>query len=85
MVREIENNSFALAIMAAVTLLNAGLAINFISANGRALAAAFNGQNIFLLAGVELIVVLTTYVVSKHRRIQLLTQTGNAVHQHADY
>jgi len=64
-----KDNSVALLIMAAITLLNIVLAINFVSANGRALAAIFNSQTIFLLAGAELIAVLTSYVVSKHRPI----------------
>ena len=64
-----KNHSVAMSIMAAITLLNIVLAINFLSANGRALAAAFNSQTIFLLAGIELVAVLTAYVVSKHRPI----------------
>ena len=61
----------ALLIMAAITLLNIVLAINFLSANGRALAAAFTSQTIFLLAGFELVAVLTTYVVIKHRHMRM--------------
>lgn len=64
-----KNHPVALSIMAAITLLNIVLAINFLSANGRALAAVFNSQTIFLLAGIELAAVLTAYVVSKHRPI----------------
>lgn len=64
-----KNHAVASSIMAAITLLNIVLAINFLSANGRALAAAFNSQTIFLLAGIELVTVLTAYVVSKHRPI----------------
>lgn len=63
-------HKLALLIMAAITALNMALAINFVSASGRALAAAFNGQTIFLLAGFELIVVLTTYVVIKNRHMR---------------
>jgi hypothetical protein len=61
------NHSLALAILATITVLNTGLAFNFVSANGSALAAAFNGRNIYALAGVEMVLVLLTYVVSKHR------------------
>jgi hypothetical protein len=62
-------NTVALSIMLAITLLNIALGINFLSANGRAMAAAFTSQTIFLLAAVELIAVLAAYVVSKNRLI----------------
>ena len=48
-------NVLVLAIMIAITVLNTGLAFNFVSANGIALAAAFNGRNIYALAGVEMV------------------------------
>ncbi len=75
MVWDYKNNGTALVILAVVTLLNIGLAINFVSANGRALAAVFSGQSIFLLAGFELVTVLATYVVTKHRSFSLPVQT----------
>lgn len=70
---------FALSIMAAITVLNIVLAINFLGASGRALAAAFNSQTIFLLAGFELIAVLATYVVIKHRHMRMPPHTGATV------
>lgn len=69
----------ALLIMAAITLLNIVLAINFLSASGRALAAAFNSQTIFLLAGFELVAVLTTYVVIKHRHMRMPPGTNRTL------
>lgn len=59
-------NIFVLSIMGAITLFNAGLAVNFFAASGRALAALFNSETIFLFAGIELIVVLLTYIVHRH-------------------
>jgi hypothetical protein len=69
MIQHSKYNAVALFIMVAITLLNIALAVNFLSANGRALAAAFTSQTIFVLAGVELIAVLATYVVCKYRPI----------------
>lgn len=66
---EYRNHMIAVSIMVAITVLNIALAINFLTANGRALAAAFTGQTIFVLAGIELVAVLTTYVVSKYRPV----------------
>jgi hypothetical protein len=61
-----KNSSIGLGIMLAITALNLGLAVNFIGAAGNALAAAFNGQNIYLLAGIELVLVLFAYVSGKN-------------------
>ncbi|MEZ5501932.1 MAG: hypothetical protein R3E50_04485 [Halioglobus sp.] len=61
----------ALVIMAAVILLNAILAINFVSAAGSALALLFNSRNIYALGGVELLLVLLTYVISTHQSVPL--------------
>lgn len=69
----------AISIMAAITVLNTFLAINFLSASGLALAAAFNSQTIFLLAGFELVAVLTTYVVIKHRHMRMSQSRGATV------
>lgn len=68
---DIKNNTLALSIMTAIIVLNTALAVNFVGASGRALAAVFNSQTIFLLAGVELIAVLVTYVVSKYKPIKV--------------
>ncbi len=59
----------ALTILAAITLLNVALAINIVSGNGRALAAMLSSRTLFLLAGAELVAVLATYVLSKHRDV----------------
>jgi hypothetical protein len=63
------HSMIAMSVMALITLLNTGLGVTFISAGGSALAAAINGQNIFLLAGVEMILVLLAYVTAKHKPI----------------
>lgn len=58
-------NMILLSIMAAITVLNMGLALNFVAASGRALAALFNSESIFLFAGIELATVLLAYIVHK--------------------
>ena len=60
-------NMFVLFIMAAVTLLNMGLAVNFVAASGQALVATFNGQTIYLFAGIELVAVLLAYILHKQK------------------
>ena len=60
-------NMIVLSFMAAITLLNLGLAVNFFAASGQALAALFNGQSIYLLAGVELAAVLLAYVLHRQK------------------
>ena len=53
--------------MAAITLLNMGLLVNFIAASGQALATLFNGQSIFLFAAIELAAVLIAYILYKQK------------------
>tara|TARA_R110002124_G_scaffold50103_1_gene146150 strand:+ start:6598 stop:6819 length:222 start_codon:yes stop_codon:yes gene_type:complete len=60
-------NIVVLSIMAAITLLNMGLLVNFIAASGQALAALFNGQSIFLFAAIELAAVLIAYILYKQK------------------
>jgi uncharacterized membrane protein len=60
-------NMIVLSIMAAITLFNMGLAVNFFAASGRALAALFTNESIFLFAGVELIVVLLAYILHRQK------------------
>jgi hypothetical protein len=81
MVWDHKNNGVALFIMGAVIALNLVLAANFISASGRALAAVFNGQNIFALAGAELLIVLLTYVVCKHKSFSIPARVTDPVNQ----
>ncbi|MCB1706103.1 MAG: hypothetical protein KDI17_14660 [Halioglobus sp.] len=60
-------NIVVLSIMVAVTIVNMGLLVNFITASGRALAALFNGESIFLFAAVELAAVLLAYIFHKQK------------------
>tara|TARA_R110002049_G_scaffold56036_20_gene154938 strand:+ start:2141 stop:2362 length:222 start_codon:yes stop_codon:yes gene_type:complete len=60
-------NVIVIAIMAVITMLNMGLVLNFFAASGQTLAAAFNSQNIFLLAGAELAAVLLAYIVYRQK------------------
>jgi hypothetical protein len=81
MVLDHKNNRVALLIMGAVTFLNVCLAANFVEASGRALAAVFDGKSIFLLAGVELLAILLTYVISKHRSFMMPARMNRPVNQ----
>jgi Mg/Co/Ni transporter MgtE len=60
-------NVIVIAIMAVVTALNMGLVVNFFAVGGQAFAAAFNSQNIFLLAAAELAAVLLAYIAYKQK------------------
>ena len=71
MARDSDISIIAFRIMAAVTIFNILLSVNFISAGGTALASLFNGQSIFLLGGAEAVLVLLVYVVSTNRPIPL--------------
>lgn len=59
-------NVIVLSILTAITVLNAGLALNYFT-SGQALAATFTSETIFLFAAVELAAVLTAYVIYKQR------------------
>jgi hypothetical protein len=71
MARDSDISSIAFRIMAAVTVFNILLSVNFISAGGAGLASFFNGQSIFLLGGAEAVLVLLAYVVSTNRPVPL--------------
>lgn len=71
MVMDHKNNGIAVFIMGVVIAFNVSLAVNFISASGLALAALFNDQNLFALAGAELFTVLLAYVICKHRSFSI--------------
>ena len=60
-------NIVVVGIMAVITILNTGLVLNFSTASGHALAAAFNSQSLFLFAGAELAAVLLAYIVYKQK------------------
>ncbi|MCB1687975.1 MAG: hypothetical protein KDI33_05795 [Halioglobus sp.] len=62
-------NVIVLGIMATVTLLNMGLILNFATASGQALVAAFNSQSIFLFAGAEFAAVLLAYILHKQKTL----------------
>jgi|GEM_PF-955657 uncharacterized membrane protein len=59
-------NVFILLIMVVITLFNAGLAVNFFAASGRALAGWLNNETVFLFAGIQLVMVLAAYIVYRH-------------------
>ena len=65
------NTRIALSLMGLVIALNTGLAINLVVAGGSGLARAFNGQNIFLLAALQMVLVLVAYITCKNPPIPL--------------
>lgn len=60
-------NMIVFSIMAAITVLNMGLLINFVTAGSQALATLFSSESIFLFAAVELAAVLVAYVLHKQK------------------
>ena len=60
-------NMIVLGIMSAITVLNLGLILNFVTASGQALAATFDSQSIFLFAGAEFAAVLLAYIAHKQK------------------
>jgi hypothetical protein len=65
------NIRLAMALMAFITALNMGLGVNFIVASGSGLARVFNGQNIYVLAALQMVLVLLAYVACKYRPVSM--------------
>jgi hypothetical protein len=63
------NTRLAMSLMVLITLLNLGLAINFIAASDSGLARIFNSQNIYVLAAMQMVLVLMAYVACKYRPV----------------
>lgn len=60
-------NVLALAIMVAITVVNVGLVLNFAAASGQAPAAILSTETVFLIAALELAVVLLAYIFYKQQ------------------
>ena len=58
-----------MSVMVVVTVLNLVLAINLVVADGSGPAQVINSQNIFVLAGMQMVLVLVAYVACKYRPI----------------
>ena len=61
------NNRMSMTVLTLVTALNVGLVINFLTANIGGAGFVLNGIRLYVLVGLELVVVIVAYVVSKHR------------------
>lgn len=59
----------ALAVMALIILFNCVAGINLVVAADSALALALNSQSVYLLAGVELIILFAAYIAAKYEPI----------------
>jgi|GEM_PF-3245863 len=70
------NTWLAMSIMPLITVLNMGLAVNFIVASDSGLARNFNSQNIYVLAVLQMVLVLIAYVTCKYRPIPVPSGTA---------
>ena len=61
------NNKVPMTVLTLITLLNISLVINFLTANIGGTGFDLNGIRLYVLVGLELVVVIVAYVVSKHR------------------
>ena len=61
------NNRMSMTVLTLVTALNVGLVINFLTANIGDTGFVLNGIRLYVLVGLELVVVIVAYVVSKRR------------------
>ena len=68
-----ETSVVALVVMALITLLNVSLALGIAGAADIRFAAAFDSQQIYSLAGVELALILLAYVLSRHFQLRAAT------------
>ena len=64
---DLHNNRVPLTVLMLITALNVGLVINFLIAHIGGAGFVLNGIQIYVLAGLELAVVIVAYVVSKRR------------------
>lgn len=62
-------NRFAAVVMASIIAFNIVLAVNFLAAADSALALTLNSKNIFVLAGIELMLLFAAYLVAKFEPI----------------
>jgi hypothetical protein len=68
-----QSNMVVFSIMAAITVLNMALVLNFVTASGQALATLFSSESVFLFAAVELAAVLLAYVLHKQKTTQAVS------------
>ena len=69
---DIRNHIIALSVMTVITVVNIGLATNLIFSGGSAVASALNSQNVFVLAALQLTLVMVAYVTTKQQRLPTL-------------
>ena len=61
------NNRMSMTVLTLVTALNVGLVINFLTANIGDTGFVLNGIRLYVLVGLEFVVVIVAYVASKRR------------------
>jgi len=61
------NNRMSMTVLTLVTALNVGLVINFLTANIGDTGFVLNGIRLYVLVGLEFVVVIAAYVASKRR------------------
>ena len=64
---DFHNNRMSMTVLTLVTALNVGLVINFLTANIGDTGFVLNGIRLYVLVGLEFVVVIVAYVASKRR------------------
>ena len=64
---DFHNNRMSMTVLTLITVLNVGLVISFLTANIGDTGFVLNGIRLYVLVGLELVVVIVAYVVSKRR------------------
>ena len=64
---DFHNNRMSMTVLTLVTALNVGLVINFLTANIGDTGFVLNGIRLYVLVGLEFVVVIAAYVASKRR------------------
>lgn len=59
----------AQAVMILIIAVNGVLAISLVAAGNSTLAAALNSQNVYVLAGIELVLLFGAYIAAKYEPI----------------
>jgi uncharacterized membrane protein YuzA (DUF378 family) len=64
---DFHNNRGPMTVLTLITALNVGLVINFLTANIGGAGFVLNGIRLYVLVGLEFVVVIAAYVASKRR------------------
>ncbi len=65
---DFQNNRMSMTALLLITLLNVGIVTSFLNINMGTSGNGLNGNQIYVLAGLELAAVLVAYVVSRRSK-----------------